>query len=83
MALEKLKSKHEQQLKEKNDQLVEMARAHEQQLKEKDNQLAVMARAQTLSNQRAINAEAAMNDFLANPLVGMSLPGSPNDAKIQ
>lgn len=43
----------------------------------------MMAKAQSLSNQRAITAEAAMNEFLANPLAGMALPGSPQDAKIQ
>ena len=81
--MEKLKRAQDQELKDKENQIADLTRAHERKLKEKEDQLAVMARAQALSNQRAIAAEAAMNDFLANPLAGMSVPGSPNDAKIQ
>ena len=71
------------QLTEKDIALEKLTSTYEQKLKEKEAQLVVMAKAQSLSNQRAITAEAAMNEFLANPLAGMALPGSPQDAKIQ
>ena len=73
LAVEKLKRAQDQELKDKENQIADLTRAHERKLKEKEDQLAVMARAQALSNQRAIAAEAAMNDFLANPLAGMSV----------
>ena len=71
------------QLAERDMAMEKLKSKYEQQLKEKEAQLVVMAKAQSLSNQRAITAEAAMNEFLANPLAGMAFPGSPHDAKIQ
>ncbi|KAI5071824.1 hypothetical protein GOP47_0014075 [Adiantum capillus-veneris] len=52
-------------------------------IKRKRPTIGMVSKAQVISNKRAIEAEAAMNKFLANPLAGMPMPGSAQAEQIK